>query len=179
MDQSATEDAFLTDLWSAYFHDPNNKDWNLSSYVKLFDIGTVKEYWHVHDSLAPRLRNGMFFFMRADCFPCWDDPANIDGGCLSVKVLKENLDAFWQAMSMKMAGETLLHADHADKYHMVNGISTSPKKYFCVVKIWLRDDSLGDKKFFDIPQLYNGDVFYKKNIDVIKSQNSMGGEPTD
>lgn len=173
--QECQTDIFLPDLWSVYFHDPNNKDWNLASYIKLYDVGTVQEFWQIHECLSPRLRNGMFFFMRADCFPCWDDPANINGGCLSVKVLKENLETFWQELSMRISGETLLRAEHNNKYHLVNGISTSPKKYFCVVKIWLRSDEIGDKKFFDIPHLYNGDVFYKKNLDVIKSQQHPPG----
>ena len=167
-------EAFLNDLWSLYFHDPNNQDWNLASYVKLYDIGTIEEYWHVTECIKSKLKQGMFFFMRADCFPCWDDPSNIQGGCLSMKVLKENLDQFWLTLSMRIAGETLLLAGHEDKAHLVNGISTSPKKYFCVVKIWLRSDELGDKKYFNLPQLYNGDVFYKKNLDVIKTQRDAG-----
>jgi hypothetical protein len=31
---------------------------------------------------------------------------------------------------------------------------------------------LGDKKYFNIPPQYNGDIFYKKNLDTIQTQHS-------
>jgi hypothetical protein len=162
-------DVHTNDIWSLYFHDPSNQDWNLSSYIKLSDIASVEEFWQVYNFLAPKFKLGMFFFMRTDCFPCWDDPSNIDGGCLSMKVLKENIDAFWTLMCVRASGETLLMPEHSEKLNLVNGISTSPKKYFCVVKIWVRSDELNDKKYFNIPPQYNGDIFYKQNREVIQT----------
>ena len=168
---SATlSDLFLNDVWSLYFHDPDNMDWNLSSYIKLCDVRSVAEFWNSMLVVKPKLSQGMFFYMRTDSFPCWDDASNVNGGCLSMKVLKEHVDEFLLTLCMRAAGETLLLPEYADKQYLLNGISTSPKRYFCVVKIWLRDDTLGSKTYFNIPRLYNGDIFYRKNLDVIHSQ---------
>jgi hypothetical protein len=163
-------DVFLNDSWTIYFHDPQNSNWTLQSYIQVTDISSVADFWNAHLALMTRLKNGMFFFMRMDTFPCWDDPTNINGGCLSMKVLKENLEHFWMLLCMRVAGETLLLPEHSDKASLINGISTSPKKYFCVVKIWLRNHDLDNKRFFNIPPQYNGDIFYKKNMDTIQTQ---------
>ena len=50
---------------------------------------------------------------------------------------------------------------------MINGISTSPKKHFCIIKIWLADTSLANKEFFDIIPKYYGNILYKSNRDNI------------
>jgi hypothetical protein len=165
------DNTYLNDVWSMYFHDPENSDWTMTSYLKLHDISSIQEYWNVVCPLQTKFSKGMFFFMRADCFPCWDDPSNINGGCLSMKVLKEHVADFVTTLCMRAAGETLLQTEYANKSHLVNGVSTSPKKYFCVVKIWMRDDTLNSKDCFDIPTNYNGDIFFKRNKDVILDQN--------
>jgi hypothetical protein len=176
--EAEEEDTFLNDTWSVYFHDPLDVNWNLQSYIRLHNICTVEDFWTVHHALAGKLCHGMFFFMRIDTFPCWDDPSNIKGGCLSMKVLKENLEKFWLTMCMRVASETLLLPQYHDKHDVINGISASPKKYFCVVKIWLRTHELDSKRFFNIPHQYNGDIFYKKNMETIQSQSHSGATPT-
>jgi hypothetical protein len=163
-------DDYLNHIWSMYFHDPENSDWTLTSYIKLRDISSVSEFWNVVSPLDSKLSKGMFFFMRADCFPCWDDASNINGGCLSMKVLKQDVAEFVTTLCMRAAGETLIVPEHAHLSHLLNGVSTSPKKYFCVVKLWLRNDTLTSKEYFNIPSSYNGEIFYKRNKDVIVDQ---------
>jgi hypothetical protein len=167
-EDNTNTDVYVNDLWSMYFHDPEDADWTYESYIKLSpDVTTINEFWQVVNPLQDRFSKGMFFFMRADCFPCWDDPSNIQGGCLSMKVLKEHVGEFMTTLCIRAAGETLLLPEYANQYHLVNGVSASPKKYFCVVKIWLRTDTLGSKTYFNLPSSYSGDVFFKRNIDVI------------
>ena len=168
---SAIEEVFLNDAWTYYFHDPNNTDWTTSSYVRLHDVSTVQDFWQTYEVVKGRLKQGMFFFMRSDCFPCWDDVSNINGGCLSMKVLKENIEKFWLELAVRVAGETILAGGNEQFWTNVNGLSVSPKKYFCVVKIWLRNNDLVEKRFFRIPEMYNGDIFYKSNLEVIKKNN--------
>ncbi len=158
----------LNDVWTYYFHDPNNEDWNLNSYLRLHDISTIKDFWQIENTVKDKLKNGMFFIMRSDCFPCWDDETNINGGCLSIKVLKDNLVDYWQNLSVRLLGETLFKDEYSENWNVINGISTSPKRYFCVVKIWLKNNDFNDKKYFRLPENFYGDIIYRANIENIQ-----------
>lgn len=164
------EEVFLNDVWVMYFHDPFDVDWTNKSYHRMGDISTVADFWDHMKSLQKHVQNGMFFLMREHVFPCWDDPENIKGGCLSMKVLKEDIVHFWQHLSMQLVGETLLKPEHRDKHwNDVNGISVSPKKNFCIVKIWLRDPVVENKDWYDVLKVYHGDIMFKLNHDSINS----------
>lgn len=162
-------DLYLNDLFSYYFHDPFDNDWNISSYKKIQDIGSVKEFWSIQKAFENHIHNGMFFLMREHIFPCWDDPLNKDGGCLSIKVIKQDVEFFWKELSICLLGETLLVDEKSKYFDHVNGISTSPKKNFCIIKIWLRKPDLANKIFFNIPPGYYGDILYKSNVENIAS----------
>lgn len=163
-----TEDLFLNDVWSIYFHDPNDSNWTHSSYVHLGDISSVNDYWNHALASKDNIHKGMFFIMREHVFPAWDDPCNLKGGCLSLKVLKDDMQRFWEDLCIKLLGEMLVLNRASDiDWSKVNGISTSPKKHFCIVKIWLQDQDLNNKKYFDIMESYHGDILYKSNLDNI------------
>jgi hypothetical protein len=170
MTSTIEDDGELNDIWVVYFHDPNDKDWNTSSYVNMGSITSIKEYWQHHLSFIQNVNQGMFFVMREYVFPMWDDKENINGGCLSIKVLKDNIANFWEDLTMKLLGESLLKEKYRDKWNMINGISTSPKKHFCIIKIWLKDESLYNKDFFELQSSY-GDVIYKSNRENISNDN--------
>ena len=161
-----SEDHFLNDLWLFYFHDPYNNDWNLNSYVKLYDVSTAENFWEIHETFKDKMTLGMFFIMREHVFPCWDDPYNKDGGCLSIKVLKQDVKVFWEEICIKMLGETLLRTGR----DMINGLSISPKKHFCIIKIWLRSNDNTDASAYEIPKGFYGDIIYKANCDNIENQ---------
>jgi len=170
---SNNEDILLNDLWTVYFHDPANADWTNQSYVRVGDIASVDDFWAHANGWEGEIHKGMFFIMRDGVFPCWDDAANIDGGVMSIKVLKENLGEFWNELCMKIMGETLLiDADKRERWwDNVNGISTSPKKHFCIVKIWVKSHEFSQKELFDIATKYYGDILYKSNRDNIENDN--------
>lgn len=167
-----SEKKFLNDLWTLYFHDPFDNDWTNKSYQRLANISSVDEFWEHQLCLSEHAHQGIFFLMREHIFPCWDDPYNIEGGCLSIKVLKDNMRQFWEDMCTKLLGETLLVDEHKEQWSKVCGISTSPKKHFCIIKIWLSDNTLSDKKYFNILPIYYGDLIYKLNRDNIQENNS-------
>lgn len=156
-----------------YFHDPNNEDWTLGSYLRLHNISTVEDFWACHNAIKEKLKNGMFFMMREHVFPCWDDEYNINGGCISIKVLKESVVEFWESLCIRVLGENLLDDSHEAEWDKINGISTSPKRYFCIIKIWLKDNTLNDKKFFKLLNKYYGDVIYRDNMDNIQRNNEV------
>lgn len=159
----------LNDIWTVYFHDPYDTNWNMNSYIRIGSISSVEEFWQHYLMMKSNIHKAMFFIMRDYVFPMWDDSSNINGGCLSIKVLKENMSEFWEDLCKKMLGETLLKKEHSDKWDVVNGISTSPKKHFCIIKIWLKDDSLSSKDYFSFLNIYYGDILYKSNMENINN----------
>jgi hypothetical protein len=167
------DEIFLNDVWNVYFHDPLDIDWTIPSYIRLSNVSSVEQYWENMNCLKPQVHKGIFFIMREHVFPCWDDINNINGGCLSIKILKEHLPEFWEDLTIKLLGECLLKEEKKDLWDIVNGISTSPKKHFCIIKIWLKNDSLANKEFFNIPQKYYGDILYRSNIENIHNDSTI------
>jgi hypothetical protein len=48
--------------------------------------------------------------------------------------------------------------------HLINGISISPKRSFCIVKIWMRDCSIQDPNIIiDIKDLQKNGCLFKKH----------------
>lgn len=167
----ADEEVFLNDIWTMYFHDPNDPNWTNSSYVNMGNISTIDEFWNHFNTLKDNAHKGMFFLMREHVFPCWDDPFNINGGCLSIKVLKEDMYSFLEDVCIKILGESMLTGSKSDMWNCINGVSSSPKKHFCIIKIWLKNDEINNKSFFDLSPMYYGDVIFKSNVDNIANDN--------
>ena len=159
---------YLNDVWCFYFHDPYDSRWTNDSYKLLGTIGSIEEFLQHHLSIVRNVQKGMFFLMREHVQPTWDDPSNIDGGCLSIKVLKDDLPIFWEDICFKLLGENLLVDNAKCKWGHINGISCSPKKHFCIVKIWVKDSSMEDKSLYNLLECYSGDVLYKSNRDNIQ-----------
>jgi len=158
-----TDEIFLNDIWSVYFHNPISNNWERDGYVKINDMSTVDEFWKTYDQIKKYIHNGMFFIMREHIFPKWDDPENKEGSFLSFKVLKDNIEEFSEKILIKMLGETILVDENVEKWNHVNGISFSPKKNFCIVKIWLKSKDLKVKEMFRLPDMYHGEIIFKDN----------------
>jgi hypothetical protein len=154
---------FLNDLWSVYFHNPISDDWERTGYIKIADISTVQEYWQMYRSISPHIHNGMWFVMREHIFPSWDDPLNKEGSFLSFKVLKSDIIDFSKSILIRMLGETMFTDEHKEKWASINGVSFSPKKNFCIIKIWFQNQESKDKAMFNLPENYQGDVIFKDN----------------
>ncbi len=165
-------ETYLNDVWTFYFHDPYDNNWTNESYKLLGTISTAEEFWQHHEHVKQDVNKGIFFMMRDYVFPCWDDPANLEGGCLSIKVLKDAVSDFWEDVCIKLLGETLLKPEYRDKWNCINGISTSPKKHFCIIKIWVKDGTLFSKDFLDIPSSYYGEILFKLNRDNIQQEHT-------
>ena len=156
-------DGVLNDTWSLYFHDPFNEDWTYASYHKICDITSAVEYWEVFDTLRDYFSRGMFFIFREHVFPCWDDESNINGGCISIKVLKKDLTPLWEDITMRMLGESFLKKEKMIFWNNVNGMSISPKKAFSIIKIWLKSQDVIDPYMFEFPASYTGGFVYRSN----------------
>ena len=133
---SATEQHPLYDKWVLWAHLPHDTDWSVKSYIKIMVVKTMEEVISLLNSVpALMVKNCMLFFMRNGVNPTWEDPKNCDGGCFSFKVLNKNVASVWKDLSYVLAGETVSN-DHKFQQE-VTGITISPKKSFCILKIWM------------------------------------------
>jgi len=162
-DEGEEEIHWLQDTWSFYFHDPDDPRWTLESYHRLGGAATVEDMWELQSAIEDKVPHGMFFVMREDVFPCWDDKHNINGGCLSIKVPVRAAAPAWELLLKRALGETLL--SDASAWSVVNGLSISPKRGFCIVKLWLADERHTAREAFRLPEDYRGEVVYRSNRD--------------
>jgi hypothetical protein len=81
------------------------------------------------------VKNCMLFLMRDGINPTWDDPRNRQGGCFSYKVSNKHVCNVWKELSYVLVGNTISNND--DFVANVSGVTISPKKNFCIIKIWM------------------------------------------
>ena len=92
-----------------------------------------------------------------------------------MKILKKDMPGFWDSLAAYMLTDSILNTKNEELVYKVNGISTSPKKHFCIVKIWVGSEELSDSQLFKIPYNYHGEIIYKSNMDNINYENISKG----
>ena len=153
----------LKNEWKLWFHSINDNNWNKSSYKQLFSL---KDLYDTNLMMSifkqNHYQNGMFFIMKNDVFPNWEDPSNRMGGCLSFKISSKNVISEWSELFLKCNLECILKGEN-DK---INGLSISPKKEFNILKIWF-SENIDYKNLFiekENSELTLSNSLYKKHI---------------
>jgi hypothetical protein len=122
--------------WNLWAHLPQDPDWSAKSYKKVCHFSTLEETIAITESLPPDLiKNCMLFIMRNGIVPMWEDPKNRHGGCFSYKVANKHVFEVWRDLTYVLVGETISSSNPF--VNNVSGITISPKKNFCIVKIWM------------------------------------------
>jgi hypothetical protein len=85
------------------------------------------------------IENCMLFMMRTGIKPTWEDPKNRKGGSFSYKVSNKNVHKTWRELTYVVVGNTI--SSKPQFINNVTGITISPKKNFCIIKIWMSDCS--------------------------------------
>jgi hypothetical protein len=135
----------LNDSWVLWYHNPNDTNWDISSYKVISKITTIDEYWNTYEFIKNHIiENSMLFIMREGIQPLWEDPKNIDGGCWSFKITKGNIKKYWEELTIYLLGENILKENN-----IINGLSISPKKSFCITKIWNSDKTINNKELLN------------------------------
>jgi len=112
----------LSDKWTLWAHLPHNTDWSIKSYIPISTFATVEDTLAVTETLPSILvENCMLFMMREGIKPTWEDPKNRNGGCFSYVVVGSSV------------------SKNTNFVNCVTGITISPKKNFCIIKIWMTD----------------------------------------
>lgn len=129
---------YLSDKWTLWGHLPHNTDWSMQSYIPIYTFQTIEETVAVTETLpAILVENCMLFMMRQGIKPAWEDPKNRNGGCFSYKVSNKNVYKVWKELTYVVVGGTI--SKQMGFVNCVTGITISPKKNFCIIKIWMTD----------------------------------------
>ena len=154
----------LSNTWDLYYHSPNDTNWKLSSYKSIMkDISSVEEVLALNEKINDQVvKHSMLFLMRSGISPLWEDPRNRKGGCFSFKVINKQVNEIWKKLFYSICGESLCINNDNNKY--VNGITISPKKHFCIVKIWFANCELQNPNILiDIDNLQKQGCLFKKH----------------
>jgi hypothetical protein len=154
----------LLGKWNLYYHLPHDKTWDLGSYKTIQTaVATAEDVLALNRSISDQvIKYCMLFVMRDGITPMWEDPKNRKGGCFSYKIVNKQVPAVWRALMCALCGETLCVDS---KYNpLINGITISPKKNFCIVKIWLCDCSVQDPNIIiNIPNLSKQGCLFREH----------------
>jgi hypothetical protein len=109
------------------------------------------------------IENGMFFIMKAGCLPVWEDPKNINGGCVSWKVDRKTSYKAW----VDTVGHFIMN-HFGNKNSLINGVCISPKKNSSIIKIWFSEQiEIEDIKFPESYILSEDKIIYKSHLQNI------------
>jgi hypothetical protein len=127
----------LIDKWTLWAHLPDDTNWDIKSYKNIYTCKYVEDTITLMETLPDILvKNCMLFFMRGGIFPTWEDKNNRFGGCFSYKISNKNVYQVWRDISYLLVGESL--SNNNTFVSTITGITVSPKKNFCILKIWTR-----------------------------------------
>jgi len=126
----------LSDKWVLWAHLPHDTDWSLSSYIKVMVITNLEDLVMIQEVIPEKMvKNCMLFLMKKDVNPTWEDPKNKEGGCFSFKIMNKNVITSWNKLLIKMVTNNISKND--DFLNSITGVTISPKKTFCIVKLWM------------------------------------------
>ena len=151
------------------------------------ELRTINDFWDMFTILkTSHFQNGMFFIMRGDIKPMWEDRHNVDGGCWSFRVNKKDVPKTWQELVMYSLGESLMKEPNYSK--TINGISISPKRSFSILKIWNNNVKINESNLLNsVEGLNMNEIMYKPHVDSIdkdrekrlnKQKNDLKEKPT-
>jgi hypothetical protein len=157
------DDLVLEHSWNIFFHDYMDSDWSRESYEILGTTSTIIQFWTMFNIIKQKINTGMFFFMKNGVFPKWDDNHEKKFSFLTIKVLKEKVPDFCEYILVRLLSGNIIRDKNINQ-NVVDGISVSPKKNFCIFKVWIcsPDPLYKDTTLYDIPTSYHGDVFIKE-----------------
>jgi hypothetical protein len=100
--------------------------------------------------------------MKHGIAPMWEDPKNKGGGCFSYKIYNKTVVNIWKHVFYAFCGGTLMVDRENMKY--VTGITISPKKNFCILKIWIENMKLQNpESVISIENLSKMGVIFKSH----------------
>jgi len=126
----------LKNKWVLWAHLPHDPDWTIKSYKIIATFVSAEDAIAITETLPDALiKNCMLFVMREGITPMWEDVKNRYGGSFSYKASNKNVVEVWRDVTYALVGESI--SSNSGFTNNVTGITISPKKNFCIIKIWL------------------------------------------
>lgn len=140
----------LNDNWCIYIHLSNDTNWDVNSYKIIATFNTLEKAITIIENIKNDIIiKSMIFIMKNNIKPLWEDPENKKGGCFSYKINNNNVYNTWKTLCYSLIGNTLIDDDNI--LNNINGISISPKKNFCIIKLWLNDiENIEDNNYIKV-----------------------------
>ena len=165
----------LKSKYTLWYHNSNNNNWDLDSYKNICEFNSVIDILKFNitmQNFKQLITNGMFFIMKDNIKPTWEDKLNINGGCISWKINKVNVINIW----INFVELFLCNSFEVFEKYDLNGISISPKKHNNILKLWLgKEISEDELKKIDLNEkcLFDDTCkMFKKHQDNINNDNS-------
>lgn len=145
--------------YSLWYHNPNEKDFTESSFMKVLNITNADELLAIHNVLKNNeklLLNGLFYLMKDEILPVWYNKDHINGGCISWKIDRSESVKCWENLLLLFTSGNFNNLEE----YKITGISINPKKNCSILKIWL--SSVIPKHKLNSIKLPNNCIFKEK-----------------
>jgi hypothetical protein len=157
------DELFLEESWNLYFHNPDDNDWSDSSYSMISTVISVNDWCKANLAFSEIWHKGMFFIMKQDIMPKWEDPMNKNGGCFSFKINKIDASLYWFNMVCNVLSNNL--GKNQQINDNITGISITPKRNYCILRIWLSTHNYNMINHYNIEIPQYTQVMYKSHIE--------------
>ena len=127
--------------FTLYYHKLFDNDWSLESYKEICSFDNIAKFWILYNNHTC-LNNGMYFLMKKNIKPIYEDKKNKKGGYWSIKINQKDIKNIWLHLVLDFIGCNLSNKN------IINGLSIAYKKKFYIIKIWIKN-----KKYKDIKNL--------------------------
>ena len=154
----------LSDKWVLWAHLPHNTDWSLRSYTNICELDTVEKVISLNRTLPEQLYEKLYVIFNEEGYI-----ANVGRSKkfkrwvlfilkFLIKILRMCVEKHFLYANRKTLSK------NKKLVESINGITISPKKSFCILKIWMENITFQNvHELNPIPELaFNGCIF--KNI---------------
>ena len=155
----------LSHSWCLWAHLPHDTNWTIESYKLVYTFKTVEATIALLETLPDILvKNCMLFLMKEGIMPIWEDKLNRAGGSFSYKVVNKCVYDVWKELTYSIVGNTV--CENVNFMNSVTGITISPKKSFCIVKIWLSSCEYQDSTIItnELSEIKSSGCLFKKHV---------------
>ena len=165
----------LDNNYTLWMHMLYDNDWSITSYKKIYSFNTIEKAACLIENLNSEIiEKTMIFLMKNDIKPIWEVEENKKGGCFSYKITTCYIYELWKKMAYMLIGNSIIDDNIIVKN--INGISISPKKNYCIFKIWINDlDNFKESSIYDFIN-YSIENFNKEEILIQNKEQNNNSE---
>ena len=129
----------LSSKYVVWYHKSKDTSWTIKSYKKIQKFDSIDSFWAFFINHSKNT-SGMYFVMKENIMPIWEDKNNINGYTVSFKISKVGYLEIWEKLLAMLVGNTL--TIDTEDMNKINGASITMRLDSCIIKIW---SSNGDK----------------------------------